>query len=220
MIKYLQVHRPKGRAATLRLREKSDAFAKDVKETYITKGGVIEILGVNASGKSRYIDRIRSSSKELWSFPLVYIKATDSLTDILNRNLGVSIKSTSADDEDAPTDKLELLLQKVAKSVLIIDDLDKINGKKLDIVKDMLRVSRRIVYSAQSQNSLNKTVVNIIFRRRLKKQTITLSSTAAYDASNWLLVSVVIMLAFAGFAEIAILVLIARLAVRGTAGVK
>jgi hypothetical protein len=221
MIKYLQIHRPKGRSTALRLREKADPFAKDVKETYIQKGGIIEIFGVHASGKSRYITRIKEASKELWRFPSVYIRATDSLSDITSRNLGEAGKvSQPLDEDDAPLDKIDLLKEKASKSVLIIDDLDKITGKKLDIVKDLMRVAKRIVYTAQSETSLNKTVISIMYRRKMKKHTINLSSNASYDASNWFLVALVAALALSGMSEAAVLVVMARLALKGTQGIK
>jgi hypothetical protein len=222
MIRYLQVHRPKGRAAALRLREKADPFAKDVKETYIQKGGIIEIFGVQASGKSRYILRIRESAKELWRFPSIYIKSTDSLTDIINRNLGGTAKAVPqcSDEDDAPLEKIDLLKAKAEKSVLIVDDIDKFSGKKLELLKDLCRTARRIVYSAQSETSMNKTLRAILYRRKMKKHTIQLSSNASYDASNWLFIFLILGLAIGGFPEASMIVLMSRLALRGTQGIK
>ncbi len=226
-MKYLQIHRPKGRFPALRIREKAHPFAPVKSEEYVRRGGIIEIFGVQASGKTRMIERIKEASKELWRFPLVYIKATDSLSDIYSRNVGAPAKSSKAgeqffedDDVSQIGDKWDILYEKATKAVVIIDDADKMSGKKLEICKELCRRAKRIVYSSQSDTSINQTLYKTIQRRKMKTHTIRLSSTASYDASNWLLIVVIVALAAAGFPELSVLVLVSRLAVRGTQGVK
>lgn len=226
-MKYLQIHRPKGRFPALRIREKAHPFAPVKSEEYVRRGGIIEIFGVQASGKTRMIERIKEASKELWRFPLVYIKATDSLSDIYSRNVGAPAKSSKAgeqflDDDDVSQigDKWDILYEKATKAVVIIDDADKMSGKKLEICKELCRRAKRIVYSSQSDTSINQTLYTTIQRRKMKKHTIRLSSTASYDASNWFLMALIAFLAFTGMPEAAVIIVMARLAMHGTNGVK
>ncbi len=232
-MKYLQIHRPKGRFAALRIREKAHPFAPVKSEEYVRRGGIIEIFGVQASGKTRMIERIREASRELWRFPLVYIKATDSLSDIYSRNVGAPAKSSKAgeqfsmddeyqigDNEYQIGDKWDILYEKATKAVVIIDDADKMSGKKLEICKELCRRAKRIVYSSQSDTSINQTLYKTIQMRKMKKHTIRLSSTASYDASNWFLMALIAFLAFTGMPEAAVIIVMARLAMHGTNGVK
>ena len=226
-MKYLQIHRPKGRFPALRIREKAHPFAPVKSEEYVRRGGIIEIFGVQASGKTRMIERIREASKELWRFPLVYVKATDSLADIYSRNVGAPAKSSKAgeqffedDDVSQIGDKWDILYEKATKAVVIIDDADKMSGKKLEICKELCRRSKRIVYSSQSETSINRTLYTTIQRRKMKKHTIQLTSTASYDASNWFLMALIAFLAFTGMPEAAVIIVMARLAMHGTSGVR
>lgn len=219
-MKFLQIHRPKGRFPALRLREKTHPFAPVKKEEYVKRSGIIEIFGVHASGKSRMIERIRTAAKELWRFPMIYVKATDSLADIYTRNVGGGSDVQCSDDSDMPADKWELLYEKSRNCVLIIDDADKMSGKKLEICKELCRRSKRIVYSSQSETSINRTLYTTIQRRKMKKHTIQLTSTASYDASNWFLMALIAFLAFTGMPEAAVIIVMARLAMHGTNGVR
>jgi len=112
--------------------------------------------------------------------------------------------------------KFEALIEKVKKSVLIIDDLDKITGKKLELKKDLIRNCKRYVVTAKGEENINRTIRNIMFKRRMKISTVQLTSKASVDATNILFAIFIIGLFIGGLPEAAMLVMAGRLATKGT----
>jgi hypothetical protein len=232
MVKYFKFKKinSEGNRA-LYLKEKKDVFDKNPKETYISKKGSLIIYGIEASGKSQKLRTIVNYADDLWSKETkIIFKATDSLSEILHKNL----------DDDEETQKLlitnpheiecidevidvkkqyvkfEALVEKAKQSVLIIDDIDKITGKKQELTKDLLRNCKRYVVTAKGEDSINRTIRNIMFKRRMKISTVQLTSKASVDATNILFAMFIVGLFVGGLPEAAMLVMAGRLATRGT----
>lgn len=213
------------------LKEKKDVFDKNTKETYISKKGSLIIYGIEASGKSQKLKTIVNYADDIWQKETkIIFKATDSLSEILHKNL----------DDDEETQKLlitnpheieciedvidvkkqyvkfEALVEKAKKSVLIIDDIDKITGKKLELTKDLIRNCKRYVVTAKGEDNINRTIRNIMFKRRMKISTVQLSSKASVDATNILFAIFILGLFVGGLPEMAMLVMAGRMFTKGT----
>lgn len=217
----------------LYLREKKNMYDKP-KEKYISKKGSLMIYGINASGKSHKLQTIVRNVDSLWQKETkIIFKATDSLSEILYKNLDgdeetqkLLVTSPHAiaceDDELEIFDvkkqyvKFDALMEKAKNSVLIIDDVDKVTGKKLELTKDLLRHCKRFVLTAKSEDSINRTLRNIIFKRKMNIATVQLTSKASVDATNILFAIFILGLFVGGLPEAAMLVMAGRFAMKGT----
>jgi len=220
------------------LREKKNVYDKP-KETYISKKGSLMIYGIEASGKSHKLSTIVKNVDAIWQKETkIIFKASDSLSEILYKNLDgdeetqkLLITSPSAPENSFVNEageevelydvkkqyiKFEALQEKAKNSVLIIDDIDKVTGKKLELTKDLLRECKRFVLTARSEDSINRTIRNIINRRRMKIHTVQLTSKASVDATNILFAMFIVGLFISGMPEVAMLVMAGRMFMKGT----
>ncbi|ENJ6890584.1 hypothetical protein AB1155_001841 [Campylobacter coli] len=209
------------------MRKKKTIFDKP-KETYISKKSDILITGINASGKSKRLNSFLQNAKDLWKKEhVIFFHATDSLSEIFHRNLDnddetkrlIYGENANLNLENLDTSKNYLkiiaLVEKSKNSTLIIDDLDKLNGKKLEMAKELLRNCKRFIATAKDEISINKTIGGILKGRRKRLEVIALSSKASIDATNALLVLFVLALFATGLYELALLVTAGRIAMRG-----
>jgi hypothetical protein len=100
--------------------------------------------------------------------------------------------------------------------LMIIDDLDKVTGKKLELTKDLLRNCKRYVITARSEDNINRTLRNIMFKRKMKITKVQLSSKASVDATNILFAMFIVVLFVGGLPEVAMLVMAGRMITKGT----
>ncbi|EDG1893772.1 hypothetical protein PMA17_001820 [Campylobacter coli] len=216
-----------GNCTKILLRKKKTIFDKP-KETYISKKSDILITGINASGKSKRLNSFLQNAKDLWKKEhVIFFHATDSLSEIFHRNLDnddetkrlIYGENANLNLENLDTSKNYLkiiaLVEKSKNSTLIIDDLDKLTGKKLEMAKELLRNCKRFIATAKDENSINKTIGGILKSRRKKLEIVSLSSKASIDATNALLVLFVLALFATGLYELALLVTAGRIAMRG-----
>jgi len=231
MIKYFKFKKRPNGHRQLYLKEKKDIFDKNPKETYISKKGSLIIYGIEASGKSQKLKTIVNMVDSLWKNETkIIFKATDSLSEILYKNLDNDEETqklliTDPQDIECIEDivdvkkqyvKFEALIEKAKKSVLIIDDLDKITGKKLELTKDLIRNCKRYVVTAKGEDNINRTIRNIMFKRRMKISTVQLTSKASVDATNILFAIFILGLFIGGLPEMAMLVMAGRMFTKGT----
>ncbi|EPH5670184.1 hypothetical protein ACS0GW_001865 [Campylobacter jejuni] len=195
---------------------------------FISKKSDILITGINASGKSKRLNSFLQNAKDLWKKEhVIFFHATDSLSEIFHRNLDnddetkrlIYGENANLNLENLDTSKNYLkiiaLVEKSKNSTLIIDDLDKLTGKKLEMAKELLRNCKRFIATAKDENSINKTIGGILKSRRKKLEIVSLSSKASIDATNALLVLFVLALFATGLYELALLVTAGRIAMRG-----
>ena len=205
--------------------EKKRKWANKSKEKYISKKKSIIIEGLHASGKTREIEKIRRRSKEVWgNKTLIYIRATDSMADWFAKNLSKDDeqKLIEANKEDAETIianikkqhiKIAQLTNKADGAVLLLDDIDKLIGKKKEIVKDLVRVSGVVVATASDYRDIDNTV-----ERQLKNkgiEVLKMTSEASYDGTYILFAVFVLMLIAIGQPEMAMLIMAGRYAMKG-----
>ncbi|HEG8320818.1 TPA: hypothetical protein SF188_001869 [Campylobacter coli] len=195
---------------------------------FISKKSDILITGINASGKSKRLNSFLQNAKDLWKKEhIIFFHATDSLSEIFHRNLDnddetkrlIYGENANLNLENLDTSKNYLkiiaLVEKSKNSTLIIDDLDKLNGKKLEMTKDLLKNCKRFIATSKDEISLNKTIGGILKGRRKRLEVIALSSKASLDATNALFVIFVLALFATGLHELALLVTAGRIAMRG-----
>ncbi len=236
MIQYFKFKLKPNGSRVLYLRQKANVHDK-AKETYISKKGSLLIFGIEASGKSHKLATIVRNADALWAKETkIIFKASDSLSEILYKNLDndeetqkllvtspLSINCVGDDGEEVEVFdvkkqyiKFEALQEKAKKSVLIIDDLDKVTGKKLELTKDLLRNCKRFVITARSEENINRTLRNIMFKRKMKITRVQLSSKASVDATNILFGMFIVGLFVGGLPEVAMLVMAGRMITKGT----
>jgi hypothetical protein len=226
MIKYFRIKKKPDGTNYLYLREKNRKFEK-AKETYLSKKQNLLILGIEASGKSARLQTIIKAVDLLWkNEEKIIFKATDSLSEILHKNLPDEGEARtlliSEDGEELELDtskqyiKFQALAQKAKKATLIIDDIDKLTGKKLELTKDLVRNCKRFVATAKDENTINRTLHNLMFRKRQKVLQVQLTSKASVDATNILFALFLLGLMISGMPEMAMLVMMGRFVMKGT----
>jgi hypothetical protein len=229
VIQYLQV---KGRSGTTNkfivLRERKKKFSKDIKETYIPKKDSIFIYGAHASGKSKELYKLYNERNSLYPKDRVLLLiGTDSIADWLHKNLDEKDKESFLQDEEGSfTDKgiekelnkqyvkIEMLKNISKGATVFIDDLDQVHGKKLELLKDILRHSKRYIVSAKDDRSINKTLLEIMQKRHSFKE-ISLQSEVSYDITNIFIFIFIIALIITGHVELAILIFALRFLMKG-----
>jgi hypothetical protein len=234
MIKYFKFKKRPNGNRQLYIKEKKDIFDKNPKEIYISKKGSLVIYGIEASGKSQKLKTIIAMADELWrNETKIIFKATDSLSEILFKNLDGDDETKELlfeEQEDMESldmqrtlgavkkqyVKFEALIEKAKNSILIIDDIDKITGKKLELTKDLLRNCKRYIITAKGEDSINRTLRNIMFKRKMKISTVQLTSSASVDATNILFAIFILGLFVGGLPEMAMLVMAGRMVTKGT----
>lgn len=88
-------------------------------------------------------------------------------------------------------------------TVVFIDNIDRLSGKKLDFVKEILKElkSKIWVCTATAENRINPSLRNFITKS--KPQTFTLNSPVSYDATNALTAILCVVLTFIGWWQVA-----------------
>jgi len=233
MIQYFKFKKKSNGSRVLYLRQKKSIYDKP-KEIYISKKGSLLIFGIEASGKSHKLATIVRNADALWKKETkIIFKATDSLSEILAKNLDgdeetqkllITDPTMLEDIEDISElfdvkkqyIKFEALNEKAKNSVLIIDDLDKITGKKLELTKDLLRDCKRFIITAKSEDSINRTLRNIMLKRRMKISRVQLSSKASVDATNILFGIFIVGLFVGGLPEVAMLIMAGKMFMKGS----
>lgn len=207
---YLKV-RKNGSYYEARVCEQVGRNNKNQKEVYIQKTKNLIIEGFNASGKSLIFNKFLEKGSLIYNLPLIHLKSTDSLSDVFFNN---GIVKAELEGEFCTANKEKKLIEKSKNSLLIVDNVDKFTGKKLELLKALLRECKKFIFTTISENSINPTIRKIT-RKKSEAQIIELTSSASKDATNYLFIAFICTIALLGFYEIAILITAGRLAMRG-----
>jgi len=227
MIKYFQVKSQKGtKRKSLIFRERSKKYSKKIRETYIKKTESLLILGSHASGKSRELNKILVEAPNIYKHKdIILINATDSFSEWFSMN---TKKRDEADfieglEEDLKDEivgnirkqhiRIQILLNKCERSLIFIDDLDLMNGKKKEIVKDIMRVSSVVIATAKSEHAIDKTLMTILYKKKYNE--IILMTDVSYDATNIIFVAMMLGMLASGMHEVAILIMAGRYMMKG-----
>ncbi len=207
--------------------EKKRKWANKSKEKYISKKKSIVIEGLHASGKTRELNKILRHSKNVWGTrTIIHLRSSDSLVDWFAKNLETEDeqKLLEANKKDAEMlaanikrqhIKIAQLANKSDKAILLLDDVDKLVGKKKEIVKDLIRVSGVVICTASDYADIDNTIEKMLKNKGI--EVLKMSSDASYDGTYILFAVFILMLFSIGQPELAMLVMAGRYAAKGVA---
>jgi len=221
MLKYFNIHKDKG-YTELRYREKRRIFDEPTKELRISKKKNIAIYGTSGAGKSLRLEQLKNKAHLLWSKDeVIFFKGTDSISEMLHKNLGENTAEYLNEEDLEVIDvkkqyiQIQALIEKAKKSTVFIDDLDSFTGKKLEILKDITRKAKRLIYTAEDKHAINRTIRHILIKKGNFFE-IQLKAETSKDATNILFAFVVIVLFVTGYMEAAVLVMAGRFVMKGS----
>lgn len=226
MIKYFKIRKPRTinhkekqikKPAEIYFAQKSFYGARKRKETFIPKKANLLIIGAHGSGKSKEIHRLfekREMLHQRHTQNFVRLNCNDAVSDWININLGEALHDYTPQEMDPRTTyaKIQALVNYSEKAILYIDDIHKATGKKLEVLKDIMRVAKQWIITTEAKHTINKSILNLM---RKNYTTVELSTTQAVDATNTLMFVFLVMLVLTGNIELAILVTAGRLALKG-----
>lgn len=213
-------------------RERKRKYDKE-NDTYISKRKPIIIYGKAAAGKSKELCKLWDQKDSIWDnskFNFIWFSGTDSITEILHKNLTEEDNAKFSEDKyeeylDFEIDldehinkqyiKLRILSEKAKSSILFLDDTDKLNGKKLEVAKELLRNSKNFIITATDEHNINKTIRHHVVKKN--PTIIDLDTSTSYDATNIVFVVFILGLFTTGMYEMAMLVMAGRFAMKGMA---
>jgi len=195
--------------------QKSSIFGKR-SEIYIPKSKSILLLGGNGSGKSKQLLKLYDLKEKIYhkhKANFVYINCNDSVSDWIYHNIGECYDEYLDEESDRQSlyNKIQALVNYSQKAIIFIDDLQKASGRKLEVLKDIIRGSKHFIATATSKHHINKTILKIMGKGYREFQ---LSTETAKDATNVFLVVFVMALVLTGNTELALLLTAGRLMLR------
>ncbi len=198
-------------------------YSNKMKERYIGKKLSLLIFGMDTSGKSKELNKLYTRKEEVFDMSKldsIYINSTDSISEFLFKNISendinnflLSLDDTKQIEAEKNINKqfikVEILKFKAKNSLLFIDDIDKFTGKKLEILKHLVRISKRTYATSQSDKTINKTIYKILEQKQFN--TINLKTTNSFDATNYVLIAAMIPFAISGQYMIVMMLLLAN----------
>jgi len=223
MLKFLRFKKVKDRKYKSIIFREKYRYSNDMKERYISKTISLLIYGLDTSGKSKELNKLYDNKDVIFDmskYSTIFIHATDSLAEIFYKNIDdVDTEKylLSLDDEkqiEAEKNinkqflKIEILKYKANTSFLFIDDIDKFTGKKLEILKSLIRNCKKIYATAQSDKSINKTIFKMIESKKFNS--INLKTTNSFDATNYALIALMVPFAISGQYMVVMMLLMAN----------
>jgi hypothetical protein len=228
-MRYFQIKNQKGtKKKSLIFRERPKKYSKKLKETYIKKTRSLIIEGMHASGKSKELEKIIDAKEEIFKQnTFLHIRGTDPFSDWYNTNIKKRDINRVIQDESLTEEeraeieadirkqhiKIHTMIKKAEGSVLFIDDVDALQGKKIEIAKDLIKASSVVICTAKEEAEINKTITALLHRKGY--DTVQLSSGSSYDATNILFVSMILAMIATGNHAMAMLVMAGRYALKG-----
>ena len=200
MIKYLTIKRRKKiikkdgkRTIEMSFVEKEVKRGKIISQYLIKKRHSILVCGKASSGKTRWLRRVADISPEFWrksTCPPLLLSADDPIAHWREKDEIIEWWNNENPDKEwrklSSHRKNKLILDYVSKNwvVVLIDNADRLTGRKLDIIKEILTESQSKIFvcSAVAENRINPSLRNLIIKSR--PQTFTLNSPVAYDITN------------------------------------
>ena len=223
MLRFLRFKKIPGKKYRSIIYREKYRYSNDMKERYISKKISLLIYGLETSGKSKELNKIYNNKElifDMSKYKTIFIHSTDSLAEIFFNNIDDSdiddyILSLS-DEKQIEAEKninkqfikIEVLKHKANKSFLFVDDIDKITGKKLEILKSLVRNCKKIYATAQSDKTIHKTIYKMIENKKFNS--INLKTTNSFDATNYALIALMVPFAIAGQYGVVMMLLLAN----------
>jgi alpha-N-acetylglucosamine transferase len=203
------------------IREKRNKWDNKTKDKYINRNKNIIFEGLEGAGKSRELEKLKNYNIKIWRQKKVFfIKGIEPFSEWFHKNITeqeieefTKENNLTKKELNKSFTKLEIMIKNFKNGVLIIDDIDKIVGRKMEILKEFLKIDIIIVCTCKDFNELNKTI-QILLKKR-EYEIISLNTKASYDATYMLFVVFIVMIAALGQPELAVMVMMGRYMLKG-----
>lgn len=176
------------------MRIKTRKYGQGLDEHWLSTRRDWMILGANAAGKTRWLQRLHSHAPAIWrDKPALLLRAVDpigawSSDPRIQAHMEATTKRSWSKTKG--WEKSDWLIRWVEHShAVLLDDAHQLAGRKLDIAQKLALVVGRIVTGANQESRIPITLRLALLRRDPVVE--SLKSDAAYDATAvflWLLI--------------------------------
>lgn len=222
MKKYLCLSREKTKSADSqkkvttraipRIRHQKNAYSSPVKTETLSLKKSHLIIGADNAGKSRWISKLRKEANVIWrNRPVLALRSVDAVTDWV-----AQLPRDFRNAHDAPktmTERIELMREYVRGGVLLVDDVHRLQGRKVDYMHELISDARYVIASATSTQKIHPKVRHTLMSREPVIH--ELQSGTAYDATHAIVWILVVVLMVAGMGEMSVILAGANLLTRG-----
>lgn len=183
------------RACVPLVRTKTRKYGAVLDEHWLSTKRDWMILGANAAGKTRWLQRLHSQAPRIWrDRPAVLLRAVDPIGAwTADPRIRAYMEATSGQPWSKAKcwERAEWLIRWVQqqRAVLLLDDAHHLSGRKLDIAQRLALVAGRVVAGASQENRIPINLRMTLHDRHPIVE--ALKSEAAYDATAvflWLLI--------------------------------
>jgi hypothetical protein len=228
------------RCAELYFREKNKKFAKKEKSKYVSKNKNILISGEIASGKTKELIKLYKHKEIIYNKlkfknKFIYFNCNISLSEILEIHELTLEKSTQTlsvrelkykldnveneydEEKESKTMYNRLLkLEEYSKSsIIFVDDINKANGRKLEVLKSLMKNSKLWIATTNNSHTINQNLQKSMnLRNKDSYYKFALHTTQAVDATNILFIIFILFLVILNQTDLAILLMAGRFALK------
>lgn len=220
MVRFFRVKKTKNEFKSIVFRVKK-RYSNKMKETYIPKKKSIMIYGFDSSGKTKELMKLWKNRESVYRTDnFIMISSVDSLSEMLYNHvselhvkkyiltLDSEKQKLAHEHKNKQFFKVEVFKHRAKNCVLFVDDIDKFAGKKLEILKELVKDCKVCISSARYEKSINKTIFNLIKNKGFSH--VDLSTKASYDVTNYILISALLPFAITGNYMVVMMLLLAN----------
>ena len=224
MLKFLRIKKVKDKKFRSIIFREKYKYANNAKEKYISKKTSLLIFGLDTSGKTKELNKIYKKRDLIFSDikkrSALLLHSTDSIAEIIYNNINekdienyiLSLDELKQIEVEKHINKqffkIEVLKHKAKGSYLFVDDIDKFSGKKLEVLKTLVKNCKQLYATAKNEKTINKTIFKII---ETKGYTfINLKTKNSFDATYYALILLMIPFALSGHYEVVVMLLLAN----------
>ena len=191
------------------VRERGRKYGPILEETCLSIKRDVLISGANASGKTRWLTKLHEGAAEVWQKKeVLFLRAVEPI----HAWYGDPRIQKFAEGQGKNWGKLQsfdrvaMLVEwvKSTKAVLILDDLQALASRKLDIVRQMVLLAGIVVSGTFAEQRIPITLRMAIEARNPQK--VYLKSEAANDSTALVLWLIILVALFAGWWQLAAVV--------------
>jgi len=165
------------KTASVKLRKKKTinlfGYKKTVsQERYVKKGKVIIIQGGTGTGKTRELEKFFRKAEQVFHENGVYISVAESIENWYKR-VGLSKEELKGLRQ---FEKNQLMIEKLKGKIVFLDDIDQVKNSKvkLEEVKWIIRVAKRIIFTCKDANRIHDAIRQEIYNKLKLKQWATM----------------------------------------------
>jgi hypothetical protein len=137
-------------------------------ERYVKKGKVIIIQGGTGTGKTRELEKFFRKAEQVFHENGVYISVAESIENWYKR-VGLTNEELKGKRQ---FEKNQLMIEKLKGKIVFMDDIDQVKNSKvkLEEVKWIIRVAKRIICTCKDANRIHDAIRQEIYNKLKLKQ--------------------------------------------------